>query len=207
MPSIRDRDDINAKRSGRLSQLKIGPGFFVYNGKGIDIETIPTVLKTGKKEPAYDASGMPLIDSSGRQKFRPAGKVKYKKDGSPLMGGPPKIIKHRIKIFKIWGYDFPIGEKVFVKKVALARKLRGMDTFIEVEENENPPKINEPEKEKVEENQQQQQQQQEDKKDPEKLEDLSWQELRGLAQTNEIPIKSGTKKEDLIASLKENGLG
>jgi hypothetical protein len=136
MPSIRDREEGSAKRRERIACLKQGPGWFKYNGSGIDTEFIPTPLLTGHQEPILKEDGMPLTDSAGRQKFKPAGKYQTDDNGAVMLGGIPKVVRHKIQTVKLRGLEFPEGKPVFVADKSLALKLRGMDMFDECAEGE-----------------------------------------------------------------------
>jgi hypothetical protein len=136
MPSIRDRDEENARRKNRLAQLKKGPGTFVYDGSCSVGEAIPTPLLIGRETPEFDSSGIPVVDSAGRQVMRPGGQHDKNEDGTTKYGGVPKVVMHPIEVYKIRGYEFPAGKSVFVGETGLARKLRGMDGFEEVEGEE-----------------------------------------------------------------------
>ena len=128
------RDEENKTRKQRLAQVKRGPGVFVYDGTAVDSQWEPTPLRAGKKEPMFADDGMPILDSIGRQQYRKAGELIRGKDGKPIMGGPPKKTTTPIDVRTVWGMDFPAGKAVVVADPVLARKLRCLGCFDEVEE-------------------------------------------------------------------------
>src|SRR5512141_2968122 len=102
MPAIRDRGDGNQKRRERLAKIKKGPGTFVYLGKALDHECIPTPMKVGKKVPALDDAGLPIHDSSGRPVYETPGATAKDAMGNPILkGGPPKVRTTPIDVFEI----------------------------------------------------------------------------------------------------------
>ena len=131
--AIRDRGEGNEKRKDRLAKLKKGPGVFVYDGLGFDVEAIPTVLKIGRNVPVLDSEGMPVVDDSGRQVFEKQGKIVRDSKGQPVLGGVPKIKKTPLDVFEVRGMKFPKGEPVEVKDPSIALKLRCLERFEEVE--------------------------------------------------------------------------
>lgn len=133
MPEIKDRGEGNAKRKERLAKQKKGSGTFVYNGEAVDTEWIPTIKLMGRQVPELNDAGMPVLDGSGRQMFKPAGTPVYDDKGQPMFGGPPKVVTHKIEVFKLRKMEFPAGKPVFVGDSALALKLRCMGCFEEVE--------------------------------------------------------------------------
>lgn len=134
MPQILDRGEGNAKRKERLARQKKGPGVFVYDGSGCDTVWHPTPVLVGKSEALLDSSGMPAIDSSGRQIFKPAGQYKRDKQGKIIMGGVPRVERVPLDVFKLRGVEFPAGVPVRVEDGQLALKLRCMGCFEEVDE-------------------------------------------------------------------------
>ncbi len=120
-------------REQRLAKLKKGPGVFVYDGKGHDVDYVPTILRTGRKEAMLDAEGAPVVDGSGRQVFQKAGVPVLDDHGKPKLGGPPKIVKKPLDVFDVRGVKFHAGEPIVVDDPSLALKLRCMHVFDEVE--------------------------------------------------------------------------
>ena len=127
------RDEDNRTRKQRLAQIKRGPGVFVYDGSAVDSHWEPTPLRAGRQEPMLDNDGMPVLDAAGRQRHMRVGALLKGKDGRPVMGGEPKKTFIPIETYKIWGSEFPTGEPVEVSDQALARKLRCLGCFDEVE--------------------------------------------------------------------------
>lgn len=192
MPSIRSREEESRRRSGRLAQLKKGPGVFVYNGRAVDSDAIPTPILIGREEPLLDREGIPVLDAARRQVMRPAGRHDTDEEGQVILGGVPKIIKKPLDTFKLRGVEFPRGEPVSVSDAGLALKLRGMDCFEEFDGKESPKK-HEPAP---------------DSDEPSKHDEhgLSWQELRSLAKERGIETTQKTTKADLIEMLKAAGV-
>jgi hypothetical protein len=93
-------------------------------------------MTTGKNEPVLDASGLPVTDKAGRMVFQPSGQIVRNADGSPKLGGIPKLIRHKIETLVLRGVSFPKGKPVLVEDEVLAVKVRGMDCFKEVEGEE-----------------------------------------------------------------------
>ncbi|MEM2160740.1 MAG: hypothetical protein QXN55_07295 [Candidatus Nitrosotenuis sp.] len=176
MPAIKIRDEGYTKRSQRLALLKKGPGIFAYNGNGIRKECIPTPLTTGAKIPDLDADGMPKLDDYGRQIFVPAGRHVIDSEGRVVMGGKPKVKNHKIEVFNLWGTDFPTGKPVVVKDIMLARKLRGMDCFEEIEEE-------------IEET--------------ESIDNMTWQKIKALAKEKGLTFAPSTTKAEMVEKIKE----
>lgn len=139
--AIIERGEGSAKRRERLAQLKRGAGTFVYLG-GHDVEFQPTPLKIGRNEPLLDESGMPVVDGTGRQVFKPAGGIARDSTGKPMLGGDPKVVRHKLDELNVRGVVFPKGKPVKVEDAALALKLRCMQSFEEVEEKS--PKADKP---------------------------------------------------------------
>ncbi len=133
MAAIKDRDDENKSRKLRKAKIKRGPGVFVYDGSLIDTEWVPQALRMGKNVAVLDANGMPVLDATGRQIFEKSGAPVRDEKGQPVLGGEPKVVKHPIEVYKLWGVEFPAGKEVVVDDPTLAAKLRGMDGFDEVE--------------------------------------------------------------------------
>jgi len=118
----------------KLAKLAKGPGVFVYLGGAYDHEWKPTPKLSGKKEPLLTAEGMPVMDRSGRQIYKPAGEIQRDDSGQPIMGGIPEKKRIEVKVFSMWGVEFPKGEKVGVSNEALALKLRARsELFDEIE--------------------------------------------------------------------------
>ncbi len=130
---VYERDDENRSRKLRLAKLKRGGGTFVYDGSAFDTEAIPTVLKIGKKVPKLDDSGLPVINSDGEAVFERSGAPQYDEQGRTQLGGPPKIVKRALKVFKLRGLEFPAGVPVKVTDQSLALKLRCMMGFEELD--------------------------------------------------------------------------
>jgi len=188
MPSIRSREEDSRRRSGRLAQLKKGPGVFVYGGNAVDTDAIPTPLLIGRDEPLLDTNGMPVLDPAGRQVMKPAGRHATDDEGRVIMGGVPKIVKKPLATFVIRGITFPRGEPVVVGDPGLALKLRGMDCFEEVDAGTTTKKRAE--------------------EDP-TVDDaggLSWPELRSLAKERGIETTQKTTKAELLEMLKAAGV-
>lgn len=136
MPQI-GREEGNRTHAERRSQLRGGPGIFVYDGEEYDNSSEPTVLLAdGVSQEMFDDHGRPVVDSSGRQVYQRRGTVVRDADGNPVMGGIPKITREKIAVRVIQGVKFPAGSHVKVKNAALAVKLRGMDHFVEVDPEE-----------------------------------------------------------------------
>ena len=133
MPQILDRGEGNAKRKERLARQKKGPGVFAYDGSGFDTEWIPTPRVTGDQEAVLGEDGMPALDGSGRQIFKPAGQFIRDKQGRLVMGGIPKVKRTPIEVFKLRGVSFPAGKEVVVDDPTMALKLRCMPCFEERE--------------------------------------------------------------------------
>jgi hypothetical protein len=191
MPSIRSREEESKRRSGRLAQIKKGPGVFVYDGNAVDTEAVPTPLLIGRDEPLLDKYGMPVLDPAGRQVMKPAGRHATDDEGRVIMGGVPKIVEKPLAVFKLRGVKFPKGEPVSVSDAGLALKLRGMDCFEEV--------FGKSSKKNVEED--------DDAEGAKQNEaGLSWQELRSLAKERGIETTQKTTKADLIEMLKAAGV-
>lgn len=123
--------ELEGNRKERLAQLKKGPGVFVYDGTGKDIESIPTPLRRKKK-------GTMDLDENDRMVEVEAGSIVRDDNGKPVMGGKPKRVEHVIKTYKLRGHEFPTGEPVEVSDANLARKLRAMSCFDEVEPKRGP---------------------------------------------------------------------
>ena len=193
MPAIRSRDEENRRRSGRLAQLKKGPGVFVYGGQAVDTDAIPTPRLIGRDEPLLDKEGMPVLDAAGRQVMKPAGRHATDDEGRVIMGGIPKIVKKPLDTFKLRGVSFPKGEPVSVSDAGLALKIRGMDCFEEVTGKEAAKK-HEPAHEHEEAAKQ------------DDSSGLSWPELRSLAKERGIETTQKTTKAELLAMLKAAGV-
>jgi hypothetical protein len=129
---IFERGEGNETRKKRLDQLGKGAGVFVYDGKGVDTEWIPTALKTSGKQALLDGDGAPVMDAAGRQVFEPKGQIVRDDKGNIVLGGPPKVVKHAIKTMKLRGVEFPAGKPVEVLDKALALKLRCLAHFDEL---------------------------------------------------------------------------
>jgi hypothetical protein len=134
MPQILDRDEEHKRRKDRLAKQKRGPGTFVYDGAACDTEWIATPMLKGQNVALMDASGMPVVDGAGRQMFEKANSHVTDSTGRPVMGGRPKVVTHKIEVYKLRGVEFPAGKPVKVENDSLALKLRCMAHFTEVEE-------------------------------------------------------------------------
>jgi hypothetical protein len=130
------RDEDNQTRKQRLARIKKGPGVFVYDGSAVDTEWEPTVMRHGKKEPMFTPDGMPVVDVAGRQMYQKVGAIMKGKDGRPVFGGEPKRHTKPIDVLVLWGKEFPSGVPVFVEDTAMARKLRCLGSFDELEGDE-----------------------------------------------------------------------
>jgi hypothetical protein len=135
MPSIRDRSENNKTRKGRLANVKRGPGVFRFLG-GIDVAYVPTYLLHGRKEAVFSANGLPVVDSSGRQVYERSGSIVRDERGQPVLGGEPKRVETPITEIELRGLRFVEGEPVEVTDATLALKLRGMNSFEEIEPGE-----------------------------------------------------------------------
>ena len=115
-----------SRHAERINEFSKKPGLFVYNGSAVSVEHFPTPLKTGKKDPVFDASGAPVIDKEGNQVFETPGRIKKGPDGNVILGGTPK--EHRVKMstMTVYGVEFASGKAVPVSDPELARKLRCM---------------------------------------------------------------------------------
>ena len=133
--AIVERGEGNAKRRERLAQLKRGPGTFTFLG-GYDVEWIPTALLTGKNVPVLDANDMPVVDGSGRQVFKPANEVVRDEAGRPKLGGVPKVVKRKLDKITVRKVTFEKDKPTYVGDHALALKLRCMQSFKEVGEQQ-----------------------------------------------------------------------
>jgi hypothetical protein len=121
---VYDRSEGNRTQRERLGQMKRGPGVFVYGGDHKDTSWEPTILKAGRMEPKFDDSGVPVLDSSGRQIYESHGQIVRDAKGTPLLGGPPEKSAKKLDILVVWGVEFPSGKPVRVDNAALALKLR-----------------------------------------------------------------------------------
>lgn len=127
-------------RKSRQAKLKSGPGVFRYVGGAYDTACTPTVLRTSRREPDLDGSGMPRLDASGRQMWRPAGAIVRDEKSAPVLGGPPKVERIELDVCTVRRVPFALGEAVEVADEQLALKLRGMECFEEVDGGEPPKK-------------------------------------------------------------------
>lgn len=173
MAQILDRGEGNAKRRDRLKKIKKGDGTFVYDGSSVDTEWTPTPKLTGHKEATLDVHGMPVVDSSGRQAYKPAGRIVTDDSGRPVLGGIPKVTRHKIETRVVRGVSFPAGEPVKVG-AELALKLRCMAHFEEVAGDEPEEK---------------------------ELADMTKADLLELAKNEGIIIPPGTTKAEILEML------
>lgn len=123
-----------SNRKERLAQLKKGTGVFVYDGTALDVELKPTPLRRKANKNTFD------LDENDRMVPVKAGSIVRDDNGKPVMGGKPERIEHKVKVYKLWGREFPAGEPVEVADTKLARKLRAMAVFDEVEPGSQPQK-------------------------------------------------------------------
>lgn len=134
--------EIHSRHAQRMAEVKKGSGVFVYNGEQCDTEAIPTPKLAGKDVPVLDDEGYPVIDGTGRQVFMKQGTPLFDEEtGKVIMGGKPKIKRTKLEVLEVWGVEFPAGEEVEVENSALARKLRTLPTFDEVEADEEEGEV------------------------------------------------------------------
>lgn len=133
------RDEDNQTRKQRLADVAKGPGVFVYDGSAVDTIATPTPKLSDGRRPVFNEHGMPVMDRANRQVFEPSGVPLRDADGTPVMGGAPKIERVPIDVRNVWGVSFPKGEEVQVDDPRLARKLRCLPEFGEVVGYEDAP--------------------------------------------------------------------
>lgn len=133
MALIVSRDEENDTRKKRMAKIKRGPGVFTYDGSGFDTEYVPTPKLVGRDTPVLDGSGMPVLDGSGRQVFQRPNTPERDIEGKVVLGGVPKVLRHKIEVYKLRGVEFPAGKPVQVNDASLALKLRCLPCFVEGE--------------------------------------------------------------------------
>ena len=136
-----------SNRKQRMRQVPDGSGYFVYNGKAVAREYEPTPLLTKDRQVMVSDSGQ-IVRQGNMPVYEPAGRpVMQMENGKKVLvlGGEPieKVVS--IETFKLWGAEFPAGQKIFVEDPTLAMKLRRMAHFDELKEDEEPK----PEKKKL----------------------------------------------------------
>ena len=132
-----------SNRRERMKQVADGPGYFVYNGKAVDSSWEPTPKLRESKEVAVSDDGR-IMRNGTVPVYTPAGTPVLLR-GQIVLGGEPIVTEEPIDVFKLWGVEFPTGKKILVEDTTLARKLRRMEHFDEVgEEDVEKKKIKPP---------------------------------------------------------------